>query len=316
MTKTLHMPLSGNEMPRFAGPATMMRLPLLPSAAGLDACFVGVPFDIGTSNRPGARLAPRMIRGESAFLRPANNATRAVPFESLAVADIGDVAINTFHLEKSVRIIEDAYADILAHGCRPITIGGDHTITLPILRTIHRRHGPVALVHIDAHADVNLHHFGEPVTHGTTFRRAAEEGLLIKDRVYQIGLRATGWSAGEFDWPREQGFRVVEAHEVWYKSLDPLMEEVRGVVADAPVYLTFDIDGLDPSCAPGTGSPEPGGLTLSQGMEAIRGVRGLDLVGADLVEVSPIYDVSGNTSLTAANLLFEMLCVLPGVEYR
>ncbi len=316
MTKKLHMPLSGNEMPRFAGPATMMRLPQFASAQGLDACFVGIPFDIGTSNRPGARFGPRFIRGESAFLRPYNNATRAAPFESLAVADVGDIAINTFHLAKSVQIIENAYDTILTHDCRPIGIGGDHTITLPILRSIHRKHGPVALIHVDAHADVNAHHFGEPVTHGTTFRRAIEEGLVITERSAQIGLRATGWSAEEFDWPRSQGMRVVEAHEIWFQSLDPLTAEMRELIADAPVYLTFDIDGLDPSCAPGTGSPEPGGLTLSQGMQAIRGMKGLDLVGADLVEVAPAYDPSGNTALTAANLLFEMLCVLPGVVYK
>lgn len=314
MSKTMYMPISGNVMPRFAGPATMMRLPQLESAKDLDACFVGVPFDIGTSNRPGARFGPRHIRGESAFLRPCNNATRAAPFESLAVADLGDVPINTFHLEKSIAIIEKFYDDILAFDCRPISIGGDHTIALPILRAMRRKYGSVAMVHVDAHADVNEQHFGELVTHGTPFRRAVEEGLLISDKVTQIGLRGTGWAADELDWPREQGFRVVEAHEVWYKSLAPLMEEVRASVGDTPVYLSFDIDGLDPSCAPGTGTPEPGGLTLSQGMEVIRGIKGLNIVGADLVEVAPAYDTSGNTSLTAANLLFEMLCVFPGVR--
>jgi guanidinobutyrase len=313
VTRTLNQPLGGNEMPRFAGPATMMRLPLVSSAEGLDACFVGVPFDIGTSMRPGTRLGPRGIRAESAWIRPCNNATRAAPFQSLMVADVGDVPINTFSLEKSIGIIEAFFADILAAGCRPIAIGGDHTITLPILRAIKRRHGPVALVHVDAHADANPHHFGEPVTHGTTFRRAVEEGLLITHKVSQIGLRGSAWSAGEFDWPRAQGFRVVPAEAIWYKSLAPLMEEVCADVGDSPVYLTFDIDGLDPSCAPGTGALELGGLMLSQALEVIRGCRGLNLVGADLVEVSPPIDPSGNTCIIAANLLFEMLCVMPGV---
>lgn len=316
MTKTFFQPLGGNEMPRFAGPATMMRLPSQATAEGLDACFVGVPFDIGTSNRAGARFGPRQIRAESAMIRPYNMATRAAPFDSLMVADIGDVAINTFNLEKSIGIIEQAYDEILAQNCIPLTIGGDHTIALPILRALKRKHGPVGMVHVDAHADINDHMFGEKIAHGTPFRRAVEEGLLDGSRVAQIGLRASGYAADDFDWPREQGFRVVQAEECWYKSLAPLMEEIRAQLGDGPVYLSFDIDGLDPSCAPGTGTPEIGGLTTVQGMEVIRGCRGLDIVGADLVEVAPPYDTSGNTSLVGANLLFEMLCILPGVEYR
>ena len=316
MTKILHQPLGGNKMPRFAGPATMMRLPSLPSAKGLDACFVGVPIDTGTSNRSGARFGPRQIRAESCLIRPYNMATRAAPFDSLSIADIGDVAINTFNLQKSIPIIEAAYDEILSHGCKPLTLGGDHTITLPILRAMRRKHGPLGLVHIDAHADVNDTMFGEKIAHGTPFRRCVEEGLLDGKRVVQIGLRATGYAADDFDWPRRQGFRVVEAEECWYRSLAPLMAEVREQVGGGPVYFSFDIDGLDPSYAPGTGTPEIGGLTTPQALEIIRGCRGLDIVGGDLVEVAPPYDPSGNTALTAANLLFEILCVFPGVEYR
>jgi guanidinobutyrase len=316
MTKVYHQPMGGNQMPRFGGPATMMRLPSLPSAKGLDACFVGVPFDIGTSNRSGARFGPRQIRAESCLIRPYNMATRAAPFDSLSVADIGDVAINTFNLLKSIDIIEAAYDEILGHGCKPLTIGGDHTIALPVLRALKKKHGPVGMVHIDAHADINESMFGEKIAHGTPFRCAVEEGLLDGKRVAQIGLRATGYAAEDFDWPRKQGFRVVQAEECWYKSLAPLMAEIRQQLGKGPVYLSFDIDGLDPSCAPGTGTPEIGGLTTTQGIEIIRGCRGLDIVGCDLVEVAPPYDISGNTSLLAANLLFEMLCVLPGVQYR
>ena len=316
MSKTHYQPLGGNQMPRFGGPATMMRLPSLPSAKGLDACFVGVPFDIGTSNRSGARFGPRQIRAESCLIRPYNMATRAAPFDSLSIADIGDVAINTFNLLKSIDIIEKAYDEIIGHGCRPLTLGGDHTVALPILRALKRKYGPVGMVHIDAHADINDAMFGEPIAHGTPFRRAVDEGLLDGKRVVQIGLRGTGYAAEDFDWPRAQGFRVVQAEECWYKSLAPLMEEVRKQLGRGPVYLSFDIDGLDPSQAPGTGTPEIGGLTTIQGMEIIRGCRGLDIVGADLVEVAPPYDPSGNTALVAANLLFEMLCVLPGVQYR
>ena len=314
--KVHHQPLGGNQMPRFGGPATMMRLPTMPSAAGLDAAFVGVPFDIGTSNRAGARFAPRQIRAESCLIRPYNMATRAAPFDSLSVADIGDVAINTFNLEKSIGLIEKAYDDILSHNCIPLTIGGDHTIALPILRALKRKYGPVGMVHVDAHADINEHMFGEKIAHGTPFRRAVEEGLLDGKRVAQIGLRATGYSAEDFDWPRSQGFRVVQAEECWYKSLAPLMKEVREQIGKGPVYLSFDIDGLDPSSAPGTGTPEIGGLTTIQGIEIIRGCQGLQIVGCDLVEVSPPYDPTGNTALLGANLLYEMLCVLPGVKYR
>jgi guanidinobutyrase len=312
--KELNQPLGGNDMPRFGGPATFMRLPSRAGAAGLDAAFIGVPLDIGTSNRPGARLAPREIRDESRLIRPYNMATRAAPFDSLATADIGDVPINTFNLRKSVDIIESYFAGVLQHDCIPLTMGGDHTITLPILRALRKKHGPVGMIHVDAHADVNDRMFGEQLAHGTPFRRAVEEGLLDGARVVQIGLRASGYAADDFDWPRAQGFRVVQAEQCWYKSLGPLMAEVRQQLEPGPVYLSFDIDGMDPAYAPGTGTPETGGLTPPQALEIIRGAGGLDIVGCDLVEVSPPFDTSRITSVLAANLLFEMLCVLPGVE--
>jgi guanidinobutyrase len=303
-------------MPRFGGIATMMRLPHVPNAKDLDVAFVGVPFDIGTSNRSGARFGPRQIRSESCLIRPYNMATRAAPFDSLQVADIGDVAINTFNIDKSMAIIESAYDDILAQHCKPLTMGGDHTIALPILRSIAKKYGPVGIVHVDAHADINDTMFGERIAHGTPFRRAIEEKLVDPKRMVQIGLRATGYAADDFDWPREQGVRVVPAEDCWYKSLKPLMSEVREQLGVGPVYITFDIDGLDPAYAAGTGTPEIGGLSIHQGLEIIRGCRGLEVVGGDLVEVAPAYDTTGNTALTAANLLFEMLCVFPGVKYR
>ena len=312
-----NQPQSGNATPRFAGLATMMRLPAASSAQGLDAAFIGVPLDIGTSNRAGARFGPRQIRAESALLRPYNMATGAAPFDNLQVADLGDVPINTYSLDKSLAIISAFYDDVLAHGCRPLTLGGDHTIALPILRSMARRHGPVALVHVDAHADINDEMFGERFAHGTPFRRAVEEGLLASDRVWQIGLRGTGYAADDFDWSRSQGFTVVQAHEVWYRSLAPLMAQVRERIGpEHPVYISFDIDGIDPSFAGGTGTPEIGGLSVPQALEIVRGCRGLNVVGADLVEVAPPYDPSGNTALLGANLLYEMLCVMPGVACR
>jgi guanidinobutyrase len=310
-----NQPLGGNEMPRYAGPATMFRLPSQATAEGLDIAIVGVGLDIGTSNRTGTRFGPRQIRSESVMVRPYCMATAAAPFDSFQVADVGDVALNSFNLMKSIAIIESSYDDVLTHGAKPATVGGDHTITLPILRAIHKVHGPVAVVHVDAHADINDHQFGEPIAHGTIFRRAIEEGLIDPQRMVQIGLRTTGYSAEDFDWSRDRGVRVVTAEECWYKSLAPLMNEVRDMIGQkVPTYLSFDIDGLDPSVAPGTGTPEPGGLMASQGVEIIRGCFGLNLIGCDLVEVSPPYDTSGNTSLLAANLLFEMLCSMPGCK--
>ncbi len=309
-------PLGGNEMPRFGGIATFMRLPGTSAPADVDVGVIGVPFDLGTSNRPGARFGPRGIRDESVLLRPYNMATRAAPFDSLRIDDLGDVATNPFNLADSVVRIEAHYRALLADDVVPATLGGDHTIALPILRAMADKHGPVGMVHVDAHTDINDTMFGERITHGTPFRRAVEEGLLDGDRVVQIGMRGTGYTADDFDWSRAQGFRVVQIEECWHRSLTPLMDEVRAKVGRGPVYLSFDIDGLDPAFAPGTGTPEVAGLTMPQALEIIRGCRGLDVVGCDLVEVAPIYDTSGATALTAANLVYEMLCILPGVEYR
>lgn len=315
--RQFNQPLGGNEMPRFAGPGTLFRLPEHKTAAGLDIAITGVPLDIGTSNRPGARFGPRGIRAESVLVRPYGMYTGAAPFDSFQIGDIGDVPLNTFNLEKSIPIIEDFFHGVVGAGTKTLSMGGDHTISLPILRAVAKQHGPVALVHVDAHADINDSMFGERICHGTIFRRAIEEGLVDPHKMTQIGLRATGYSADDFDWSRRQGVQVVPAEECWYQSLTPLMAQVRERIGpETPTYLTFDIDGLDPSVAPGTGTPEPAGLSASQGLEIIRGVWGLNLVGADLVEVAPAYDTSGNTALLAANLLFEMLCSFPGCLRR
>ena len=304
-------------MPRFAGPASMFRLPTQSSAQGLDIALVGVPLDIGTSNRTGTRYGPRQIRSESVLVRPYGMATRAAPFESFQVADIGDIALNPYNLTKSIEIIENYYHALLKYDVKPISMGGDHTISLPILRQLADKYESVALVHVDAHTDINDTMFGEKIAHGTIFRRAIEEGLVDSHRMIQIGPRATGYAADDFDWSRDAGVQVVTGDDCWYKSLTPLMKTFREKVGpDIPTYLSFDIDGLDPSVAPGTGTPEPGGLTSAQGLEVIRGCYGLNLVGCDLVEVSPPYDTSGNTALLAANLIFEMLCSMPGCIRR
>jgi len=317
MTGQFNQPLSGNEMPRFAGIASMFRLPVADSAAGLDLALVGVPLDIGTSNRNGTRYGPRQIRSESVLVRPYGMATGAAPFDSFQIADVGDVSLNPYNLQQCIDIIERYYAELLQHDVKPVSMGGDHTISLPILRRLASKHGPLALVHVDAHTDINDSMFGEKIAHGTIFRRAIEEGLVEPRKMIQIGVRATGYAADDFDWSRRQGVQVVTGEECWYRSLAPLMAGFRDRIgASTPTYLTFDIDGLDPSVAPGTGTPEPGGLMASQGLEVIRGCFGLNLVGADLVEVSPPYDHSGNTALLAANLIFEMLCSFPGCRRR
>ncbi|XP_053546307.1 agmatinase, mitochondrial [Bombina bombina] len=310
----LNVPLSAEYVARPAGVCTMMRLPYQETAKGLDAAFIGVPLDTGTSNRPGARFGPRHIRGESSMVRSYNITTRSAPFDSLMVADIGDVNVNLYDLKDSCRRIREDYQKILSEGCKPLTLGGDHTITYPILQAVAEKHGPVGLVHVDAHTDTGDTALGEKIYHGTPFRRCVEEGLLDCKRVVQIGIRGSSYSADRYQYCIDQGFRVVLVEDCWYKSLAPLMSEVRQQMGVKPVYISFDIDGIDPSFAPGTGTPEIAGLTTIQALEIIRGCRGLNVVGCDLVEVAPIYDQSGNTALTAANLLFEMLCILPGVK--
>ncbi|XP_007175221.2 agmatinase, mitochondrial [Balaenoptera acutorostrata] len=308
-----NQPPSSEFVARSVGICSMMRLPVQASPEGLDAAFIGVPLDIGTSNRPGARFGPRRIREESVLLRPANPSTGALPFQSLMVADLGDVNVNLYNLQDSCRLIREAYQKIVAAGCIPLTLGGDHTITYPILQAMAEKHGPVGLVHVDAHMDTADTALGEKLYHGTPFRRCVDEGLLDCKRVVQIGIRGSSMTLDTYRYSRSQGFRVVLAEDCWMKSLVPLMGKVRQQMGVRPIYISFDIDGLDPAYAPGTGTPEIAGLTPSQALEIIRGCQGLNVVGCDLVEVSPPYDPSGNTALVAANLLFEMLCVLPKV---
>ncbi|XP_007523791.1 guanidino acid hydrolase, mitochondrial [Erinaceus europaeus] len=308
-----HQPPSSDLVARSVGVCSMMRLPVQTSPEGLDAAFVGVPLDIGTSNRPGARFGPRRIREESVMIRSVNPSLGALPFQSLKVADLGDVNVNLYNLQDSCRRIREAYQKIVAAGCVPLTLGGDHTVTYPILQAIAEKHGPVGLLHVDAHMDVADKALGEKLYHGTPFRRCVDDGLLDCRRVVQIGIRGSSSTLDPCRFSRSQGFRVVLAEDCWLKSLVPLMAEVRQQMGGKPLYISFDIDGLDPAYAPGTGTPEIAGLTPSQALEIIRGCQGLNVVGCDLVEVSPMYDPSGNTALLAANLLFEMLCVLPRV---
>ncbi|MEL7164405.1 MAG: agmatinase [Pseudomonadota bacterium] len=311
-----NQPVSGNDLARFSGPNTFMRLPAASDLSRLDVAVLGIPMDIGTSWRSGTRFGPKQVRSESAMIRPYNIQTGAAPFDKLNVGDIGDLAINTFSLADSLRIIAESYAQILIHDLIPVAIGGDHSITLPILRSIAAKHGPVALVHVDAHADVNDEMFGERETHGTVFRRAYEEGLIDPTKTFQIGLRGTGYTAEDFTEAAGWGFEQFLAAELWGRDLRQIGGEIRRNIGETPTYISYDIDSLDPAYAPGTGTPEIGGLSTAQAMQLIRALRGLNVVGCDMVEVSPPYDPSGNTALVAANLLYELICILPGVPYR
>lgn len=306
-----NQPLGGNELARFSGPNTFMRLPQATRLDGLDVALLGIPMDIGTSWRSGTRFGPKQIRAESAMLRPYNMATGAAPFDHLQIADIGDLAINTFSLTDSLAIIKDSYHALLENPLIPLAMGGDHSITLPILRAMAAKHGPVALVHVDAHADVNDTMFGEKETHGTVFRRAFEENLIQADKTFQIGIRGTGYAASDFTEAQGWGFQHFPAETLWHKSLDALGAEIKDQIGSHPTYISYDIDSLDPAFAPGTGTPEIGGLTTPQALQLIRALSGVRIVGADLVEVSPPYDPSGNTALTAANIVYEILCLLP-----
>ncbi|XP_052033922.1 agmatinase, mitochondrial isoform X2 [Apodemus sylvaticus] len=304
---------SSESLVQPVGVCSMMRLPLQSSPKGLDAAFVGVPLDTGTSNRPGARFGPHRIREESLMLGAVNPSTGALPFQSLRVADLGNVNVNLYNLQDSCQLIREAYQNILEAGCIPLTLGGDHTITYPILQAVAKKHGPVGLVHVGAHTNTTDKALEQKVYHRTPFRRSVDEGLLDGKRVVQIGIRGSSRTLDPYRYSRSQGFRVVLAEDCWMKSLVPLMAEVRQQMGGTPLYISFAIDALDPAYAPGTGTPEIAGLTPSQALEIIRGCQGLNVVGCDLVEVSPPYDLSGNTALLAANLLFEMLCALPKV---
>ncbi|XP_070537302.1 agmatinase, mitochondrial-like [Ptychodera flava] len=312
--KKFNRPLNGSELARSGGIASMCRLPIQATAEGLDVCFVGIPLDTGSSNRSGSRLGPRQIRTESCIIGAYNTVTGAAPFESLQVADIGDVNINLYDLKKACEDITEFYkTKILPYDCKPLTLGGDHTISYPILKALKEKHGPLGMIHIDAHCDTLDEMMGEKIGHGTPFRRAVDDGLLDCKRVVTLGLRGQASGPGD-DW-KIPGFRYIWAHQFWNKSMQSLMDELRQHMGSGPVYISFDIDALDPSIAPGTGYPEIGGLTSMQVLEIIQGCKGLDIIGGDLVEVSPPYDPTGTTALVAANFLFEMLCVIPGVKY-
>jgi agmatinase len=301
-------PVNALECPRFAGISTFMRLPHIADPRRLDVALIGVPFDGGTSYRPGARFGPRRIREESAIIRPYHPVLGVSPFELLRVADYGDLPVNPLSIEDSYARIEAGLQPVLDAGTIPMCVGGDHSILLPILRAIHKKHGPVALIQLDAHSDTWDQYWGMKYSHGTPVRRAIEEGLLAEPYVLQIGLRGQLYDAHDMDFGKEHHIRVVTAEEFHEHGLAAVKEKLRGFEG-RKVYLSLDIDVVDPAFAPGTGTPQVGGLSSAQILDLVRAFVGLDFVGCDLVEVAPQYDSAEITSLLAANLLFEQLCL-------
>src|SRR5947207_12187889 len=305
-----HQPRPSFKSPRFAQPATFMRLPHVEDPRGLDVAIVGVPYDGGTSYRPGARLGPREIRSQSSLIRSYSYFQKVAPFDRLNVADVGDVDAPPVSIEKCYQAGEARIGAIAASGARPIVIGGDHSISLPVLRALAKKHGPLGLVQADAHIDTWDEYFGGKYFHGTPFRRAIEEGVIDGRRFVQVGIRGPMYGEEDFDFHREHGITMIDIDRVKDRGISWTVEQIQRVVT-GPSYLTFDIDAVDPAFAPGTGTPEVGGLTSHEAQQLVRGLAGVHLVGGDVVEVAPPFYGPGQiTSLRAANLLFECLSAL------
>ncbi len=303
-------PPNATTVPRFAGPETFARLPRLSDVGHAEVAILGVPFDSGTSFRPGARFGPGAVRSGSKLLRPYHHELDTEPWTRMQVADAGDVAVNPFSIDEAIQQIQAAAEATYEHADTLVTIGGDHTIALPLLRAAHRRHGPVALVHFDAHLDTWDTYFGTPYNHGTPFRRAAEEGLLATDRASHVGTRGPLYGRSDLTDDRRLGFATVSTDDVARRGVDEAVDRIRERVGQQPVYLSVDIDVLDPSHAPGTGTPEPGGLTTRELQRILRGLADLNIIGGDVVEVSPAYDHAELTSAAAANVIYEYIALL------
>jgi agmatinase len=303
-------PVDGLVVPRFAGPPTFARLPRLDEVARCDVAIVGIPFDSGTTYRPGARFGPAAIRQGSKLLRPYNQAQDSTPFDTIQVADAGDITCNPFHIEEAIGQIDAGVETLLGSVGSVLALGGDHTIALPMLRAVRRRFGPVALVHFDAHLDTWDTYFGAPYTHGTPFRRATEEGLLLEERGVHVGVRGPLYAATDLTDDRRLGFEIIRATDFDGLGVAAILDRLRARVGDAPMYVSVDIDVLDPAHAPATGTPEAGGLTSRELLAVLRGLRGLRIVSADIVEVAPAYDHAEITAIAAAHVGYELLSLM------
>lgn len=275
-----------------------------------DVAVVGIPFDTGVTYRPGARFGPAHIRQSSRLLRTYNPALDVEPFARQQVVDAGDIASNPFNIDTAIAQIEQGAYELIRHGAKPVALGGDHTIVYPLLKAVNRVHGPVALVHFDAHLDTWNTYFDAPVTHGTPFRRAAEDGLFIHGHSAHVGIRGSLYAPSDFAEDAELGFRIVHCREFQRRPIDDIIEQLRRTVGENPLYVSVDIDVLDPAHAPATGTPEAGGMTSRELLEILRGFDGLNLIGADIVEVAPAYDHAEITGIAAANLAYEVVALL------
>jgi len=314
MSDPFFQPVSGFDLPRFAGVPTFMRLPYVTPEderfQQVDIGLIGVPWDSGTTNRPGPRHGPRQLRDLSTMIRAENAATGVRPFEAVNCADLGDVGPNPADLMDSMERISAFYDRVAGAGIAPLTAGGDHLSTLPILRSL-ARDKPLGMIHFDSHTDLFHSYFdGTMYTHGTPFRRAVEEGLLDPARVVMIGIRGTAYDMEDRDFAKSVGIRVIAIEEFFARGPEEVMEEAREIAGDGPTYVSYDIDFVDPAYAPGTGTPEVGGPNSFQALQVARLLDGVDVVGADLVEVSPPFDPSGGTAFLGVSIMFEMLCVM------
>ena len=298
------------KVPRFAGPSTFARLPRRDEVARTDIAVVGVPFDSGTSYRPGARFGPLGVRTASRLIRAYHPGLDVQPFRVAQVVDAGDITSNPFDIAQAIGQIESGARELLADGSHVVAIGGDHTIALPLLRATHAKWGPIALVHFDAHLDTWDTYFGAPYTHGTPFRRAWEEGLLAEDHALHVGIRGPIYAPGDLADDAGFGFKIVTSLDLETLRIDGVVDRIRQRVGDLPVYVSIDIDVLDPAHAPGAGTPEAGGMTSRELLGILRGLLGVRLVGADVVEVAPAYDHAEITSLAASHLVYELVSLL------
>lgn len=307
-------PVDGMELPRFAGIPSFMRLPHLnlndQNINEVDFGLIGVPWDAGTTNRPGPRHGPRQMRDLSTMIRAMNGATRIKPFELANFADLGDAPVNPADIQDCMNRITEFYQKVKSKGIIPMTIGGDHLTSLPVLRALASK-APVGMIHFDAHTDLFESYFdGYKYTHGTPFRRAIEEGLLDPKRVIQIGIRGSMYDGADIEWGRDKGVTIIQIEELFERGIKDVMQQARDIVGSNETYCSYDIDFIDPTFAPGTGTPEVGGPNSFQALQVVRELSGVNLIGMDLVEVSPPFDQSGATSWLGISIVFEMLCIL------
>lgn len=303
-------PVDSSQLPRFAGAATFARLPRLDQVDRADVKIAGVPFDTGVSYRPGARFGPNHVRESSRLLRPYNPALDVSPFANVQVADAGDIAVNPYDIHEAIDTLQQAATELTSDGSTLITIGGDHTIALPLLRVAASKHGPVALLHFDAHLDTWDTYFGAEYTHGTPFRRAFEEGILDTEALSHVGTRGPLYGKRDLDDDRRFGFGIVTSSDIYYQGVRAVVDQLRDRIGSRPLYISVDVDVMDPAHAPGTGTPEAGGMSSRELLEILRGLDGMNIVGADIVEVAPVYDHAEITGIAAAHVGYDLVSLL------